>query len=200
MILKVFDGRIVVASIRYSEVRKGMFIMYEGQLCYCLDRELKTPGNLPSKLTLTLKNVKTGFVNDQRVHPEDKVEQAYLDTREMQYLYKDSDGYVFMDTETFDQVTLNANMIGDLILYVKEGTNVAVTFFQEKPLSIEPPQSVELEVKDTEPALKGATAAAQYKPATLETGLNVTVPPFIAIGEKIIVDTASGKYVSRAKG
>lgn len=188
-----------MASIRYSEVRKGMVIIYEGQLCYVVDRELKTPGNLPSKLTLTLKNLKTGFVNGQRVHPEDKVEQAYLDKREMQYLYKDADGFVFMDNESYDQTTLNQAMIGDLILYVKEGTNVQVTFHDGKPLSIEPPQSVELQVVETEPSLKGATAAAQYKPATLETGLKLNVPPFINIGEKIIVDTSEGKYLSRAK-
>jgi elongation factor P len=176
-----------------------MVIIHDNQLCYVVDRDLKTPGNLPSKLTLTLKNLKTGFVNAQRVHPEDKVEQAYLDKREMQYLYKDADGFVFMDTETYDQTTLNEAMIGDLILYVKEGTNVQVTFHDGKPLSIEPPPSVELEVVETEPSLKGATAAAQYKPATLETGLKLNVPPFINIGEKIIVDTSEGKYLSRAK-
>jgi elongation factor P len=188
-----------VASIRYSEVRKGMVIIYEGQLCYCNDRELKTPGNLPSKLTLTLKNLKTGFVNVQRVHPEDKVEQAYLDRREMQYLYKDSDGFVFMDNESYDQTTLSPDLIGDLILYVKEGTNVNVTFHDGKALSIDPPASVELQVVDTEPGIKGATAAAQYKPAKLETGLKITVPSFINIGEKIIVDTTEGKYLSRSK-
>lgn len=188
-----------MASIRYSEVRKGMVIIYDNQLCYVVDRDLKTPGNLPSKLTLTLKNLKSGFVNTQRVHPEDKVEQAYLDKREMQYLYKDSDGFVFMDTESYDQITLSADMIGDLILYVKEGTNVQVTFHDSKALSIEPPASVELQVVETEPSLKGATAAAQYKPATLETGLKLNVPPFINIGEKIMVDTSEGKYLSRAK-
>ena len=105
-----------MASIRYSEVRKGMVIVGEdGQLYYCVDRELKTPGNLPSKLTLRLKNLKTGFVNDTRVHPEDKVQQAYLDTRDMQYLYKDADGYVFMDKETFDQTTLQADLVEELI-------------------------------------------------------------------------------------
>ena len=188
-----------MASIRYSEVRKGMVIIYEGVLCYCVDRDLKTPGNLPSKLTLTLKNLKTGLVNVQRVHPEDKVEQAYLDRREMQYLYKDSDGFVFMDTESYDQTTLSAEMIGDLILYVKEGTNVSVTFHDGRPLSIEPPASVVLEVVDTEPALKGATAAAQYKPAKLETGLKIQVPGFVNIGEKISVDTSEGKYLGRVK-
>src|SRR5262249_1616523 len=119
--------------------------------------------------------------------------------REMQYLYKDTDGYVFMDTESYDQTTLSADMIGDLILYVKEGTNVNVTFHDNKALSIDPPASVELEVVDTEPALKGATAAAQYNPAKLETGLKINVPPFIGIGEKVIVDTTEGKYLSRAK-
>ncbi|MFM7152381.1 MAG: elongation factor P, partial [Gemmataceae bacterium] len=89
-----------MASILFSEVRKGMVINLEGQLYYCVDRELRTPGNLPSKLTLKLKNIKTGFVNEQRVHPEDKVEQAYLEKRDMEYLYKDTDGYVFMDKET----------------------------------------------------------------------------------------------------
>ena len=188
-----------MASIRYSEVRKGMVIIHDGALCYVVDRELKTPGNLPSKLTLKMKNLKTGFVNDVRVHPEDKVEQAYLDRRELQYLYKDADGYVFMDNETYDQTTLSPNMVGDLILYVKEGTNVSVTFHGSNPLTIEPPASVVLEVVDTEPSLKGATAAAQYKPATLETGLKLTVPGFINIGEKIVVDTNEGKYLSRSK-
>ncbi len=188
-----------MASIRYSEVRKGMVIIHDGHLCYVQDRELKTPGNLPSKLTLKIKNLKSGFVNVERVHPEDKVEQAYLEKRELQYLYKDSDGYVFMDNESFDQTTLDAVLVGELMPYMKEGTNTQVVFHDNKPLSIELPKTVELQVTDTEPALKGATAAAQYKPATLETGLKINVPPFIGIGEKILIDTESGKYLSRAK-
>src|SRR5580693_6826245 len=113
-----------MASIRYSEVRKGMVIIHDGALCYVQDRELKTPGNLPSKLTLKMKNLKTGFVNVERVHPEDKVEQAYLEKRELQYLYKDSDGYVFMDTENYDQETLSEEMVGDMMLYLKENNKV----------------------------------------------------------------------------
>lgn len=190
----------IVASILYSQVRKGMVLVGDdGQLYAVLDKDLNTPGNWRAILQLKLKNLNTGSITLNRVRPEDKVEQAYLDKREMQYLYKDADGFVFMDNETYDQTTLNEAMIGDLILYVKEGTNVQVTFHDSKPLSIEPPQSVELEVVDTEPSLKGATAAAQYKPATLETGLKLNVPPFINIGEKIIVDTSDGKYLSRAK-
>jgi elongation factor P len=176
-----------------------MVIIHEGQLCYVVDRDLKTPGNLPSKLTLKMKNLKTGFVNAERVHPEDKVEQAYLEKRELQYLYKDSDGYVFMDNETYDQTTLDASLVGELMQFMKEGANAQVVFYEGKPLSIEPPKTVELEVTETEPALKGATAAAQYKPATLETGLKISVPPFIGIGEKVLVDTESGEYLGRAK-
>src|SRR6266481_974117 len=123
-----------MASIKFSEVGKGMVIFMEGQLYRVLDKELKTPGNLPSKLTLRLKNLKTGFVNDQRVHPEDKVQQAYLDTRDMQYLYKDADGYVFMDKETFDQITLPANMVEELMVYMKEGTDCKVVLYDHKPL------------------------------------------------------------------
>jgi elongation factor P len=188
-----------VASILYVDVRKGMVIIEGGQLCQVVDRELRTPGNLPSKLRLKIKNLKTGFVNEIRVHPEDKVEQAYLEKREMQYLYKDADGYVFMDNESYDQVTLEEDMVGELMPYLKENTSAQVTFHDTKALGIELPAKVVLKVVDTEPALKGATAAAQYKPATLETGLKLQVPPFIGIGEMIVVDTAEGKYLSREK-
>ena len=189
-----------MASINNSQVRKGMIILGEdGQLYAVVDRELKTPGNLPSKLTLTLKNLKTGYVTTNRVHPEDKVEQAYLDKRPMQYLYQEADEYVFMDLETYDQIHLNREWVGEQILYLKENDNAHVTFYDGKPLSLELPATVELKVVETEPSVKGATAAAQYKPATLETGLKITVPPFVSIGEKVAVDTRTGEYLSRAK-
>lgn len=189
-----------MASVLYVDLRKGMVIQGEdGQLYLIVDRELRTPGNLPSKLRLKLKNLKTGFVNEVRVHPEDKVEQAYLDRRAMQYLYKDSDGYVFMDTETYDQVTLGEDMLSDLVGFLKEGNPATMQFHDGKALSVELPATVELEVIETEPSMKGATAQAQYKPATLETGLKVTVPPFISTGERVLVDTRDGKYLSRVK-
>jgi elongation factor P len=188
-----------VAFITYSEVRRGMIIIEEGQLYQVLDRDLKTPGNLPSKLRLKLKNVKTGLVNDKRVHPEDKVEQAYLDTRPMQYLYREGDDFVFMDNETFDQIHLNKEWVGEQMLYLKENDEVKVTFYESKPLSLELPNTVDLKVTQTDPALKGATAAAQYKPATMETGLKISVPPFINVGDVVSIDTRNGEYLSRAK-
>src|SRR5262245_12550011 len=190
----------IVASIEYSQVRKGMVIVGEdGQLYHVVDRNLNTPGNWRAILTLRIKNLNTGNVVEKRFKPDDKVEQAYLDKREMQYIYQDGDGYVFMDTESYDQITLDREWVGELMLYMKENNKAHVIFYEGKPLSLELPATVELKVTETEPALKGATAAAQYKPATLETGLKITVPPFVGIGEMIAVDTRTGEYLSRAK-
>ncbi|MCI0379328.1 MAG: elongation factor P [Gemmataceae bacterium] len=189
-----------MASIPYSQVRKGMVLVGEdGQLYYVVDRDLNTPGNWRAILQLKLKNLKTGSITTNRVRPEDKVEQAYLDKRELQYIYQDGDGYVFMDTENYDQTTLSKEWVGELMLYMKEGNKAQVVFYEGKPLSLELPATVELQVTETEPSLKGATAAAQYKPATLETGLKISVPPFIEIGEMIAVDTRTGEYLSRSK-
>jgi elongation factor P len=189
-----------VASIEYSQVRKGMVIIGEGgQLFSVVDRDLNTPGNWRAILLLMLKNLKTGSIAINRVRPQDKVEQAYLEKREMQYLYKDGDGYVFMDTESYDQFTLAEEMVGEMMLYLKENEKAQVTMYEGKALSVELPATVELQVTETEPSVKGATAAAQFKPATLETGLKITVPPFVGIGEKVAVDTRTGEYLSRVK-
>jgi elongation factor P len=171
----------------------------DGQLYHVVDRDLNTPGNWRAILQLKLKNLKTGSIAVNRVRPQDKVEQAYLDKREMQYLYRDGDDFVFMDTETYDQIHLNKEWVGELMLYMKENNKAHVVFYEATPLSLELPATVELQVVETEPSVKGATAAAQYKPATLETGLKISVPPFVNTGEMVSVDTRSGEYLSRAK-
>jgi elongation factor P len=171
----------------------------DGQLYHVVDRDLNTPGNWRAILQLKLKNLKTGSITINRVRPQDKVEQAYLDKREMQYIYQDGDGYVFMDTENYDQITIGKEWAGDLMIYMKENNKAQVVFYEGKPISLELPATVELKVIETEPSVKGATAAAQYKPATLETGLKITVPPFVGIGETVAVDTRTGEYLSRAK-
>jgi len=188
-----------VSSINYSQVRKGMVIVEDGQLYAVIDRDLNTPGNWRAILNLKLRNLKTGALTPKRFRPEDKCELAYLDKRPMQYLYKEGDGFVFMDKETFDQITLSEELAGEMILYLKENEDAQVTFYEGKPISLELAATVELKVIQTDPALKGATAAAQYKPATLETGLKITVPPFISIGEVVLIDTRTGEYLSRAK-
>jgi elongation factor P len=187
-------------AIEYNDVRKGMVIVGEdNQLYHVLDRNLNTPGNWRAMLTLKLRNLKTGTIIEKRVRPDDKVETAFLDKREMEYIYQDASGYVFMDLETYDQVTLAPELVGDLMQYLKPNTRAMVIFFEGKPISVELPPTVELEVVETEPSLKGATAAAQYKPAILETGLRIMVPPFINVGEKIKVDTRTGEYLERVK-
>ncbi len=189
-----------MASIKNIDVRKGMVIIGEDGLLYqCLDRDLNTPGNWRAILQLKLRNLKTESITMQRVRPDDKVELAYLDTREMQYSYRDGDSYIFMDNESFEQMPLKADFIGDRILYLRENDVVRVTVYEGKPIDFELPQTVELKVVETEPSLKGATAAAQYKPATLETGLKIQVPPFISEGDLIKIDTEEGKYLSRSK-
>lgn len=189
-----------VASITYIDVRKGMVIVGEdGNLYQCLERDLNTPGNWRAILQLKLKNLKTGSIAINRVRPQDKVETAYLDKRDMQYLYAEGEDYVFMDQETFDQFTLSKELMSETIPYMKENDICKVTMYEGKALDVELPATVQLKVVETEPGVKGATAAAQTKPATLETGVKVQVPSFITIGEEILIDTRTGEYLSRAK-
>lgn len=188
-----------MASTKMIDIRRGMVLNMNNQLYYCLDRDLNTPGNWRAILYLKLKNLKTGSITDERVHPDDKVDVVYLETKDYTYSYKDGEDYVFMDLETFEQVTLNGQMVGDKILYLRENDTVQITCYDGKPLDVALPQTVTLKVIETEPGIKGATASAQYKPATMETGLKVTVPSFINEGELIVIQTEDGKYLRRTK-
>ena len=129
---------------------------------------------------------------------DDKGEVVYLDTKDFNYSYKDGDEYVFVDGETFEPVNLGEDMVGDMMKYLRENDSVKITFYDGKALSMELPQTVTLKVTETEPGIKGATAAAQTKAATLETGVVVQVPSFIAVGEMIVIQTEDGKYLKRA--
>jgi elongation factor P len=188
-----------MASTKMIDIRRGMVLNMNGTLFYCLDRDLNTPGNWRAILYLKLKNLTTGSITDERVHPDDKVDVVYLETKDYSYSYKDGDDYVFVDKETFEPVTLGGDMVGDMMKYLRENDDVKITFYDGKALSMELPQTVTLKVVETEPGIKGATAAAQTKPAKLETGLVVQVPSFIAEGELIVVQTEDGKYLKRAK-
>ncbi len=188
-----------MASTKLIDVRRGMVLNMDGQLYYCLDRDLNTPGNWRAILYLKLKNLKTGSITDERVHPDHKVDVVFLETKDYAYSYKDGDDYVFTDQESFEQVNLGKDMVGDKINYLRENDLCKITFYDGKALGMELPQTVNLKVIETEPGIKGATAAAQTKPAKLETGITVQVPSFIAEGESIVVQTEDGKYLRRAK-
>ena len=181
-----------------TQLRKGMIVKIENNLYRIFDRQHVTPGNLRGFVRVKMRNIRNGALADNRFRSEDTVERATLDEREMQYLYQDGDDFYFMDTTSFEQVHISSEALGDSVGYLKAEMTIQVEFYGTEPVGIELPQTVDLLVKDTVPAIKGATASAQLKPATLETGLTVLVPPFIAPGDKVRVNTETGEYQSRA--
>jgi len=175
-----------------------MLIKMDADLFRVVDLQHVTPGNLRGFVRVKLRNIRNGALADQKLRSEDSVERATLDEREMQYLYKDGDDYYFMDTSTYDQVHISSEALGDSVNFLKPDMTIEVEFYGSEPVGIELPQTVDLKVLDTAPGIKGATASSQVKPATLETGLVVQVPPFVNAGDMIRVSTETGEYQSRA--
>ena len=175
-----------------------MLINAEGNLFRVLDVMHVTPGNLRGFVRVKMRNIRNGTLSDQKLRSEDSVERATLDEREMQYLYHEGEDYHFMDTSSYEQIHISSEALGDSVNYLKPEMTIQVEFYGEEPVGIELPQSVDLKVTDTAPGIKGATASAQVKPATLETGLVVQVPPFVNTGDLIRVNTETGEYLSRA--
>ena len=160
--------------------------------------EHRTPGNLRAFVQVKMRNLRTGAMFDNRFSSTEQVDRAILDEQEMEYLYDDGEQYTFMNTETYEQVALNKDLLGDAVFYLTPNIKVAVEFYEGKPISVDLPDKVDLTVVETEPGLKGATVSNVGKPAKLETGLVVTVPAFINEGEKIRVNTSEGTYLERA--
>jgi len=179
-------------------MKKGMLIKIDQDLFRVLELQHVTPGNLRGFVRVKFRNIRNGTLSDQKLRSEDTVERATLDERQMQYLYQDGDDYYFMDTVTFDQIHITNEALGDSVNYLKAEMTISVEFYGTEPVGIELPQTVDLKVTDTAPGIKGATASAQVKPATLETGLVVQVPPFVNPGDSIRVSTDTGEYLSRA--
>jgi elongation factor P len=176
-----------------------MIIVHEGNLFRVSAVKHITPGNKRGFVQTKMKNLKTGLGTENKFRSEDRIENAILETRTMQYLYGDGDQHMFMDTDTFDQIPLAAEDIGDLLPYLLPNQIVEIEFFEGKPVGISPPSTVDLEVVETEPTVRGATATASYKPAKLETGVTIQVPPFIQVGDHVRVDPSQGTYLERVK-
>ena len=187
-----------MASIQATRLKKGMILRMGDELMRVLDLQHVTPGNLRGFVRIKLRNIRNGTLSDQKLRSEDAFERAVLDQREMQYLYNDGDMYYFMDTASFEQTQLTAEALGDATSYLKAESTIVVDFDGDEPVGITLPQTVDLAVVDTAPGIKGATASAQVKPATLETGLVVQVPPFIDNGDLVRVSTDTGEYMARA--
>jgi elongation factor P len=187
-----------MSTLQATRLKKGMLIKMGADLFRVLELQHVTPGNLRGFVRVKFRNIRTGTLSDQKLRSEDSIERATLDEREMQYLYKDGDSFHFMDTSSYEQLHIPAEALGDSVNYLVPDALIKVEFYGSEPVGIELPQTVDLTVEDTVPGIKGATASAQVKPATLETGLVVQVPPFINAGDKVRVNTETGEYLSRA--
>ncbi len=185
--------------MRASEMKKGQTVKIDGKLYAIVDYQHVKLGKGGAVFQTKLKSLADGSIQNVRLRAEESVEEAYLDKRTYEYLYSAGSEHILMDTTTFDQITLYDDVFGDGQKFLKPNTQLQVSMYEEKPVIIELPNTVDLEVKDTAPEIKGATATNQNKPATLETGIIVQVPPFIKIGDLIRVDTRSGEYLTRAK-
>lgn len=185
--------------MKANEIRAGNALQVDGKVYIVVKVEHTKPGKGPAYYQVKMKDVASGLHIDKRYTGGDAVESAPLDRREMEYLFSDQSGATFMDTDSFDQVVLSADLLGDALLYLAPNTTCTVLVYEENPLTIELPASVDLEIVDTTPGIKGATATNQLKEATCETGLKTKVPPFITIGEKVKVATEDGRYLARAK-
>jgi elongation factor P len=184
--------------IAATQLRPGMVIKFNNELCSVFKMEHRTPGNLRGFVQVKMRKLSSGTMMEHRFSSEDKVERASLEQHEMEYLYDDGEYYYFMNTETFEQLHLMKDLLGDATNFLIPNLKVNVEFYEGKPMSVELPPSVDLTVMETEPSLKGSTVSNVTKPAKTETGLVVMVPPFITEGEKIRVSTSESAYLERA--
>jgi elongation factor P len=183
--------------LQATRLRKGNLIKVGNDLFRILELHHLTPGNKRAHIQVRMRNIRTGTLADQKFRAEEDVERATLDEREMQYLYSDGDDFYFMDTATYEQIHISAEALGDSKDYLVPEMTIRVEFYDVEPVGIELPPTVDLVVKNTVPGIKGATASAQVKPATLETGLVVNVPSFVNEGDKIRINTETGEYQGR---
>lgn len=182
-----------------SSLRKGNIVDIDGKLYVVLSAENFHPGKGTPTTQVDMRRISDGVKISQRFKTTEQVERAHVEDREFQFLYQDAEGFHFMNSETYDQVTLSPDMVGEQAAYLQPEMKVTLSMHEGMPVAIELPQKVVLEVVETEPVTKGQTASASYKPALLSNGVRTTVPPHITPGTRIVVNTADGSYVERAK-
>ena len=184
--------------MKAKDVRKGVVILFKNNLCRVMDFHHHTPGNLRAMVHMKLRNLMTGSQVEHRFSSTEDIDTADVFLQPATFLYADSNGFHFMNSETYEEVAITDEMIGDGRYYIQEGMQVQLSMYEENPIGIQLPQTVTLTIADTEPGLKGATASNSPKPAKTDTGLQLTVPPFVNIGDQVVVNTESGEYLSRA--
>ena len=182
-----------------SSVRKGNVLELDGHLCTVISAESFFPGKGTPTTQIDMRRIADGVKMTQRYKTTEQVERAYVEDRDFTYLYQDGEQYVFMNPETYDQIHVDKDVIGDAAPYLQENMKVSLSVFEDKAVAIELPQRVTLEVAETEPVTKGQTASSSYKPAMVEGGIRVMVPPHIAVGTRLVINTEDGSYMERAK-
>ena len=186
-------------AIPATQIRRGMVIVFEGEPCRVVEFRHHTPGNLRAMIQTKLRSIRTGSSFEHRFRSADTIERASLEQHEMEYLYSDGSHHHFMNTETFEQIALSDDELGDAAQWLTPRLKIQVEFYDGTPIGIDLPPSLELTVTQTEPSLKGATVSNVNKPATLENGVTIQVPPFVNEGDRIRVDPSEGRYMERAK-
>lgn len=182
-----------------SAVRTGMVIDFENKLWLVIKHEIRTPGNLRAFNQVEMKDVKTGTKKNTRFNSGESIERVSLDSKSMQYLYEEGENITMMDTTSYEQISLPKALLGDSVKFLTDNMMIAIDLYEGTPISARLPETVVAVVAETEPSVKGQTASSSYKPATLENGIRVMVPPFIAVGEAIVVNTVELTYLERAK-
>jgi elongation factor P len=183
--------------ISTGELKKGVIIEMDNQLFSILDYQHQKIGRGSAQVRMRIKNIRTGSISDTTVQAGTKFPRVRLEQRAMQYLYAEDNNYFFMDQESYDQIGLSAQQLGDTVNYLKDGMTITVSFYEQEPVDVEPPINVELLIVETDPGFRGDTASGGTKPAKTETGLVVNVPLFVNQGETIRVDTRTGAYLER---
>jgi len=186
-------------AIPATQIRRGMVIVFEGEPCRVVEFRHHTPGNLRAMIQTKLRSLRSGSSFEHRFRSANTIERAALEQHEMEYMYSDGSHHHFMNTENYEQVALSDDELGDSAQWLSPGLKIQAEFYEGSPIGIDMPPSIELTVTQTEPTMKGATVSNVNKPATLENGVTIQVPPFVNEGDRIRVDPSEGRYIERAK-
>lgn len=186
-------------KVNANTLRAGHVMEENGKLWVILKATILTPGKGAAVVQVDMRDVRTGVKSSQRYRTQEAVERVRLDEHEMSFLFSEGDAYTFMDKESFEQMSIPGDIIGDQKIFLQDGMEVVVQTYEGAPLSVEMPPKVTLAITEADPVVKGQTASSSYKPAKLENGASILVPPHIEAGTRVVVDTQSGEYVERAK-
>jgi elongation factor P len=190
---------LIVMAMPATQIRRGMVLVFEGEPCRVVEFRHHTPGNLRAMVQAKLKNLRTGSSFEHRFRAADSIEKASMETHDLEFMYQGGDTYHFMNVENYDQLEMDEEMLGDNAQWMQPGMRIVAEYYDGRPIGIQLPNTLTLEIVDTAPVMKTATKTASTKPATLENGVTVNVPEFISVGEKVRVNPTTGEYMDRAK-